>query len=207
MPNNPPPPKELFCCNHLSLDDERDIKDFTVGKPEGEGLVNYIQHRAIQDEAAGRMRTYIVRDNLTMELVGYFSLKAGLISYRERRFLLSADFDTIPGIELADFAVNGKYVQAHPKSKGIGFVIFNDFIKPILGKAAEYIGAEIVYIFALPYPRLIQQYQERYGFVRLPPKAEARLHRRVKPRYDEGCVFMYQTIMEKQPLYKIEPLR
>ena len=78
----------VFCCTHLSLKDERDIVHFAVGAPEGMGLVSYIQRHAILDERAGRMRTYIVRDNLTDELVGYFSLKAGLISYSERRFLM-----------------------------------------------------------------------------------------------------------------------
>jgi len=184
----------VFYCAHISPEDSRDIADFTVGAPEGMGLVNYIQRSALQDENAGRMRTYIVRDNLTGELVGYFSLKAGLISYEERRFLWNTDFDTIPGIEIADFAVNGRYIQAHPKSKETGFVIFNTFIKPVIEKAAEYVGAEIIYIFALPYPKLLLQYQERYGFRRLPRKSEARLHRRIKPRYDEGCVFMFQPI-------------
>lgn len=49
----------------------------------GEGLREYIQYYAISDENAGTMRTYIVRDNYSSELVGYFSLKAGLISMNE----------------------------------------------------------------------------------------------------------------------------
>ena len=104
-------------------------------------------------------------------------------------------FDTMPGIELADFAVNSKYINAHPKSKGTGIVIFNDFIRPIAEKAADYIGARILYIFALPYPKLMKHYQEKYGFVRLPSAAEAKLHCRIKPIYDKSCVFMYQLIV------------
>lgn len=186
----------IFCCAHISLNDEQDIKKFTAAAPSGEGLADYIRKCAIHDEKTGLMRTYIVRDKFTMELAGYFSLKAGLISHNEQKDVQGKiTFDAMPGIELADFAVNGLYIQSHPKSKGTGFVIFNDFIRPIAGKAAEYIGARILYIFALPYPKLIKHYQEKYGFVRLPSGAEAKLHGRIKPIYDKSCVFMYQLIV------------
>ena len=74
---------ELFFCNHLgaSENDLKDIRNFKVIR--GPGLLNYIQYLAIPDEDDGVMRTYIVRDNVSYEMVGYFSLKAGLISYDE----------------------------------------------------------------------------------------------------------------------------
>ena len=48
----------------------------------------------------------------------------------------------------------------------------------------------MVYIFALPYEHLIERYKT-YGFQRLPESEENDLHRRLKPRYDESCKFMY----------------
>ncbi len=33
-----------------------------------------------------------------------------------------------------------------------------------------------------------------YGFMRLEAAHEAELHQRLKPRYDSGCVFMYQML-------------
>ena len=77
---------ELFNCNHLgaSEKDEQDIMNFTVRDENGEGLLDYIRHFAFPEEEAGIMRTYIVRDNRSSEMVGYFSLKAGLISLNER---------------------------------------------------------------------------------------------------------------------------
>ena len=40
----------MFHCAHLSMSDKQDIENFTVHSHEGEGLVNYIQHFAFQDE-------------------------------------------------------------------------------------------------------------------------------------------------------------
>ena len=76
---------ELFYCDHLGAceNDERDIMNFVIRDEKGAGLLDYIQHVAFPDEEAGTMRTYIVRDNRSSELVGYFSIKAGLISYNE----------------------------------------------------------------------------------------------------------------------------
>lgn len=68
----------------ISLDDKKDNQNFTVRNQKGAGLVNYIQHLAFQDEEDGIMRIYIVRDNQSSEMVGYFSLKAGLISLNEQ---------------------------------------------------------------------------------------------------------------------------
>ena len=100
----------------------------------------------------------------------------------------------MPGIELANFAVNGGYIQKHPRRKGAGFVMFNDLIRPISEKAAEHIGVKIIYIFALPNEKLIRLYADRYGFARLDSASELKLHSRLKPSYDEDCIFMYQNI-------------
>lgn len=205
---------ELFYCNHLGVsdNDEQDIMNFTVRDENGAGLLEYIQHFAFPDEDAGTMRTYIVRDNRSSELVGYFSLKAGLISYNERDVAVIDEltgeevvdpetgekkmrrvFDTLPGVELADFAVNQTYIKSHPDLKGVGLVIYKRFILPIIDRAAEEIGIKILYIFALPYEELISRY-EKYGFSRLAEKYEIEIHNRLKPEYDESCTFMYRML-------------
>ena len=126
---------ELFYCNHLGVseNDEQDIMDFTVDRDEGAGLLDYIQHHAFPEEDAGIMRTYTVRDKKSAEMVGYFSLKAGLISLNEREMESVDDetgekktitvFDTLPGVELANFAVNSSYIKKHKDLKGVGLVI------------------------------------------------------------------------------------
>ena len=205
---------ELFYCNHLGVseNDERDIMNFVIRDEKGAGLLDYIQHIAFLDAEAGTMRTYIIRDNRSSELVGYFSLKAGLISYNEHdvavvdeatgeekidettgETVMRRVFDTLPGVELADFAVNQAYIKNHPDLKGVGLVIYNKLILPVIREAAETIGIKIIYLFALPYTELISRYM-KYGFSRLNPQYEAELHTRLKPDYDESCVFMYRML-------------
>lgn len=187
---------EWFYCHHLSSMDEGDITGFEVKHPEfGQGLADYIIHLAIKDEEAGIMRTYLVRDKKTDEMVGYYSLKSGMVSLNEREL---ADnevvFDTLPGIELANFAVDQRYIIAHPGQFNIGLKVFRDFIRPMAIQHSVYIGTLLLYIFALPQETLISRYSERYGFRRLSGDDEDMLHRRMKPRYDRSCIFMYQML-------------
>ena len=205
---------ELFYCNHLGVSesDEREIESFTIRDEKGAGLLDYIQNFAFSDEDEGTMRTYVVRDRRSTELVGYFSLKAGLYSYNEHDVEVIDDgtglplidektgevkvrrvFDTLPGIELADFAVNQTYVKNHPNLKGVGLVMYNNFILPIVHEAADLIGIKILYLFALPYRELIDRYTT-YGFSRLEEEYEMALHKRLKPDYDESCIFMYRML-------------
>ena len=208
---------DLLYCDHLgaSPDDKRNISNFTVRDVRGTGLKNYIQNNAFSDEASRQMRTYLVRDNRTSELVGYFSLKAGLVSYNERDVPVLDEitgeevideqtgekkmrrvFDTLPGIELANFAVNQTYINTYPDLKGTGLVIFNNFILPIVMQISDLVGAKIIYIFALPIVELISRY-EQYGFLRLRQPIEAQLHSRLKPWYDDSCIFMFQPIEQE----------
>lgn len=180
-----------FYCTHLQCPDLKDIQDFTCRDDRGRGLVNYLQHRAWYDECYDAMRTYLVRDTESHELVGYFSLKAGLVSGEEYVVEDETAFDTLPGVELANFAVNYEYIKAHPNVKGIGLLIFNDFVLQITKRAADNIGLQLLYIFALPEDKLIERYYE-YGFLRLNKKSEENLHHRLKPKYDKGCIFMFQ---------------
>ena len=186
---------DLLYCNHLGVSerDEFDIMQFTVNNKKGQGLINYIQYFAFSDEEVGNMRTYIVRDNRSSELVGYFSLKAGLISLNEVTNDEGITFDTLPGIELANFAVNGCYIEKHKNLKGLGKIIFTDFIVPIIEETSRSVGIRIIYIFALPIEKLMNRYKQ-YGFVRLDQQSEDELHKRLKPGYDENCIFMYQAL-------------
>ena len=205
---------EFFYCNHIGVseNDEKDIMGFSVRDAKGNGLINYLRHSAFPDEDDGTMRTYIVRDNATSEIVGYFSLKAGLISYNEHDVPVIDDetgekvidketgrarmrhvFDTLPGVELANFAVNEQYVRKNPVMKGTGLIIYQRFILPIILKVSEAIGLKIIYLFALPYDDLIARYY-KYGFKRLDEEYEDKIHSRLKPKYDESCIFMYTML-------------
>ena len=194
---------ELYYAEHLdAVRDKKDIEAFTINFPEGQGLSTYLKDYALKEEARV-MRTYLVRDIDTDELVGYFSLKAGLASINESvtevadeetgRIYFQREFDTVPGVELANFAVNSKYVEKYPYHKGLGRSIFNNFVIPVIKNVEKSVGVTMVYIYALPYERLIERYKA-YGFRRLPENDENDLHTRLKPRYDESCKFMYMLL-------------
>lgn len=208
-----PQSSNKFYCYHLdSVNDIDDVRNFTVRNEKGIGLLEYIQHQSFLDEASGAMRTYIVRAGKDSEIAGFFSLKAGLVSCNEHDVPVLDEvtgapvidpstgsvktnrvFDTLPGVELADFAVNQSFIRKYPQLKGVGFVIYEQFILPLIKKAAELIGIKLIYIFALPYDNLIARY-EKYGFMRLQEPAESELHTRLKPQYDESCIFMFRML-------------
>ena len=187
---------EIFYCQHIDADEELHelIHQFTVQTETGQGLVDYLQYHALRDEFANEMRTYLVRDKQSHELVGYFSLKAGMVSFNERKGIVKSEFDCVPGIELANFAVNNSYKEKHDY-EGLGSIIFSYFILPIAKNASKQIGVKMLYIFALPYANLIHYY-ETLRFGRLSPAEEYYVHNRIKPRYDADCIFMCQALNE-----------
>lgn len=187
---------EIFYCEPLLTNEEnlRLIQKFHVAAETGLGLEMYLKKFAVSDELTHEARTYLVKDNVTNEIVGYFSLKTGMVASRKKWNLFQLEIDSLPAVELANFAVNSAYKAVHREQKGIGSIIFLDFVLPIIKMAADKVGICIVYIFALPYSNLIKYY-ETLNFRRLSKIEEAFIHRNYKPRYDEGCIFM------SRPLY------
>lgn len=56
-------------------------------------------------------------------------------------------FDTLPSIEIANFAINSTYIDKHKDLKGCGRVIFDLFITPIIEDVSMKIGVKLIYIF------------------------------------------------------------
>lgn len=164
------------------------IKDFKVGE-NAYGLERYLKEVAQKDEDNNFSRTYLVKDRTTGEVASYFSLRTGLITMQIEK----EEFDSIPAIELSNFAVNQNYRRKHPDITRLGTYTFEFFILPIVKSLARYVGVNSLYIYALPEPKLIEHYS-KMGFSRLPPKQEKFVQYHVKPKYDEGCIFMYQIL-------------
>ncbi len=164
------------------------ISSFTVGN-DAEGLESYLKHASIGDEKANLARTYLVIDKASGELACYFSLRNGLITVQ----IEDDDFDSLPAIELSNFAINDTYRQKHTELQKLGVHIFDVFILPISRCMSQYVGANSLYIYALPNDRLIEHYGTM-GFSLLPEDQEKFVQAHVKPKYDAGCRFMYQTL-------------
>ena len=163
------------------------INDFKVSN-DALGQEIYLKNQSVDDENNKMSRTYLVKDKVTDEF-GYFSIKTGLITLP----VYNDSFESIPAIELANFAVNNAYRQNHPGIKRIGYYIFRSFIRPLAESISKLIGVNALYIYALPQDKLIDHYKTM-GFSRLPENQESFVQSHVKPKYDEGCVFMYQTL-------------
>lgn len=164
------------------------ISSFTVSN-NAYGLEAYLKNVATDDERENNARTYLVKDKTTGELVCFFSLRSGLITIQ------STDdaFDTTPAIELSNFATNASYRQNHKQVLSVGRYVFEMFILPITRCMAKYVGVNSLYIYALPNDKLIEHYSIM-GFTRLPEDQEQFVQQHVKPKYDEGCIFMYQPL-------------
>ena len=164
------------------------ISSFTVAN-NAYGLESYLKNQATKDEKENYARTYLVKDPVSKELACFFSLRTGLITIQSG----DDQFDTTPAIELSNFAVNDTYKRNHTEVQKLGVHIFDVFILPIVRCMAKYVGVNSLYIYALPNDKLIDHYQIM-GFTRLPADEEKFVQQHVKPKYDEGCIFMYQTV-------------
>ena len=102
-------------------------------------------------------------------------------------------FDATTGIELANFAVNDNYKEVNDDIPKLGAYIFWKFILPLVQHIQCYVGAKLLYIYALPYEKLLAHYSTM-GFTRTDQKMERFVYRHVKPNYDKDCIFMYQII-------------
>ena len=182
---------ETFYYQHIfdSEDNEKLIQHFSVGKMSGQGLEDYLKQLAISEEEENFARTYLVKDKETHELASYFTLKTGLFTLEidEKRFY------TVPSIELSNFAVNSSYRTQHPELSEIGKTTFREFVIPLVRFIRTFVGAKALYIYALPEDKLINHYKEM-GFTRLTDEQEKYVYTHVKPKYDDGCIFMYQIL-------------
>ena len=155
-----------------------------------DGLERYLKEGALRDEVSNESRTYLVKDSVTGELACYFSLRTCLVPISLAKDL----FTTVPAIELANFAVNEAYRTRQRNVQKIGAYAFLNFVLPLSRHSASIVGARWLCVYALPRKRLLTYYGEKLGFARLAPEFEAFVHSRIKPEYDQGCIFMYQEL-------------
>lgn len=179
-----------FVVEHLVDSDENRIllERFKVGKG-ADGLEGYLKSCALDDEISGESRTYLVKDSVSRALACYFSLRTCLVPLA----LDDETFVTMPAIELSNFAVNEQYRRAQSNTRKIGAYVFLEFILPVVKHVAGIVGAKWLSVYSLPEAGL-KKYYESLGFRSLAPDDEAFVYSHVKPKYDDGCIFMYQCI-------------
>lgn len=183
----------LFYYEHLfdNPNNLEQIKNFAIRERSGFGLELYLKETAAFDEEHLLNSTYLVKDKKSHDIVGYFSLKTGLFTVESPT--IEGYFDTIPSVELSNFAVNALYRANHPEVKQIGEILFRSFILPTVQHIQNFVAVKALYIYSLPEDKLISHYQ-KLGFSRLDDEEEKFVHSHVKPKYDADCIFMYQIL-------------
>lgn len=187
---------ELYYCEHLCL--TRKVNDelnefLIVNHPEGKGVMDYLQIQAVKDETAELMKTYLVRDAITDELAAFFSVRAGSVKLE---FVADDKIGIYPGVELAYLGVNDAYIEKHPENKGMGIQIFEKMIIPIAKEMRSYVAIKGIFGYAVNGTTLMDRYINNYGFNRLSPENEKKLHENYRPHTDEDCIFIYKDITE-----------
>lgn len=169
------------------------------------GLEAYLKYAAWKDDESHNIRAYVIKSYFTGEIIAYFTLKCGIITLdSEQRDVKSEKYakgqgiklvpKTIPSLEIAHFAIDDNYKKKHGKDgiplKGLGAVLYPDFIFPVIKKAADLIGIKCVYLYAAGGESLIEYYKKVFGFSVIDKEDFVP----VMPYYDKGCSFMYYIL-------------
>lgn len=169
------------------------------------GLESYLKHLAWKEDTGNNIKAYVIKTYFTNEIVAYFTLKCGLITLdSDSRNALKEELakengvklvpETIPCVEIAQFAVNDNYKVKHGKNgqplKGLGEALYPDFIYPIIKKAASIIGIKCIYLYAAGDEHLTDYYERVFNF----KKVEDESYIPVAPYYDNDCSFMFYVL-------------
>lgn len=150
---NPPPPT-INAPERLSA--AHDFSAFDSGVAE---LDDWLRRRALQNEATGASRTYVVHTGGIV--IGYYSLAVGAVARasvpgRVRRNMP----DPVPAMVLARLAVDRHFQDA-----GIGSGLLRDAILRTI-QAAEIAGIRVILVHALS--SAAKQFYEARGFIASP---------------------------------------
>ena len=138
------------------LSSSHDLTGFDSGE---HSLDTWLRRRALQNEATGASRTYVVRAGNSV--AGYYTLAAGAVAHgtvpgRIRRNMP----DPIPVMLLGRLAVDRKF-----QGLGIGASLLRDAILRI-AQAAEIVGIRVILVHAISSEA--RRFYENYGFVASP---------------------------------------
>jgi GNAT superfamily N-acetyltransferase len=135
---------------------DHDLSEFDSGEP---SLDDWLRRRALQNEASGASRTYVVRAG--QQVVGYYALAVGAVAHagapgRVRRNMP----DPVPVMIIGRLAVHKDY-----QGKKIGPGLLRDAILRTL-QAAEIAGVRALLVHTISEPA--RKFYEDCGFIASP---------------------------------------
>jgi GNAT superfamily N-acetyltransferase len=136
------------------ISEAHDLSGFASGEP---SLDDWLRRRALQNEAGGGSRTYVVCPARSKRVVAYYCLAAGAVVHagatgRVRRNMP----DPIPVMVIKRLAVDRAF-----QGKGIGCGLLRDAILRTV-QAAKIVGIRAIFVRAIS--AKARQFYERAGF-------------------------------------------
>lgn len=134
------------------LTDGHDVSTFDSGVPE---LDNWLKRRALQNEATGASRTYVVSDG--RRVVGYYALATGAVAQLKATGRVRRNMpEPIPVMVIGRLAVDREY-----QGQGPGSGLLRDALLRTLN-AASIVGIRAVLLHAISDEA--KQFYEKAGF-------------------------------------------
>jgi ribosomal protein S18 acetylase RimI-like enzyme len=138
------------------LSPEHDLFEFDSGEPV---LDEWLRRRALQNEASGASRTYVVCAG--RRVVGYYTLAVGAVAHAEAPGRVRRNMpDPVPAMVLGRLAVDKAFQGRH-----IGAGLLRDAVLRIV-QAAEIGGIRAILVHAIS--EAAKRFYESYGFVSSP---------------------------------------
>lgn len=147
-------PDEVSRPKKLSAGD--DLSGFNSGVP---ALDEWLRRRALQNEASGASRTYVVCAGL--RVVGYYTLAVGAVEHAQAPGRLRRNMpDPVPAMVLGRLAVDEAFQGRH-----IGAGMLRDAVLRTV-QAAEIAGIRAILVHAISDEA--KRFYESYGFIASP---------------------------------------
>jgi len=138
------------------LSPEHDLSRFDSGEPV---LDEWLRRRALQNEASGASRTYVVRSGT--RVVGYYTLAVGAVAHTEAPGRIRRNMpEPVPVMVLGRLAVDQAFQGRH-----IGAGLLRDAVLRTV-QAAEIGGIRAILVHAIS--EAAKRFYESYGFVASP---------------------------------------
>jgi GNAT superfamily N-acetyltransferase len=138
------------------LSSVHDVSGFDSGEP---ALDDWLRRRAVQNEASGASRTYVVC--VGRKVVGYYTLAAGAVAHAEAHGRLRRNMpDPVPVMVLGRLAVDRTI-----HGQGVGTGLLRDAVLRTV-QAAEIVGIRAILVHAIS--EAARRFYEKYGFVASP---------------------------------------
>lgn len=120
-------------------------------------LATFLKQWAVPFHNAGAGNSTLFINKEKDDIIGYFTLKCSCVRVHDTE--MDPDPRFIPAIEISRFALDDRY-----QKKGLGKAIFGFALKTIEKIREQYIGAQVVILFALPN---VTEFYRKFGFEEL----------------------------------------